>query len=115
MKKILKAILLNAFVVPGAGHFLYQRTISGIVFAMAFIIPLGVLFSTLLVEINQLILQIQNGYIPFDINEITLAVSELLSNKQQTMNTCTYIMAGSWLLSIVDTYRISRAQNTPSI
>lgn len=110
MKKILKAILLNAFVVPGAGHFLYRRPISGTIFAMAFIIPLGIIFSTLLAEINQLILQIQNGYIAFDINAITMAVRELLASKQQTMSTCTYIMIGDWLLSIVDTYRINRSQ-----
>ena len=110
MKKPLKAILLNAFVFPGAGHFLYKYPISGAIFAIAFMIPLGIIFSTVIIKTNELILQIQNGLIPLDIYSITTSVNQLVASETQTLNIYTYIMMGSWLLRIIDIYRVSRTK-----
>ena len=112
MKKSMKAALLSAFVFPGIGHFLLKKYIPGAIFAVTAFAGLYFLIAKTLDRALQISDKIQGGEIQLDI----AAISELLleqptGTEAQLLNTATAVLTISWLIGIVDSYRIGRVQD----
>ena len=107
----MKAALLSAFVFPGVGHFLLKKYIPGTILAGSAFAGLYFLIAKTVERTLQIIDKIQGG----EILDIT-AISELLlkqptGTEAQLLNTATAVLTISWLIGIVDSYRIGRVQD----
>ncbi len=113
MKKSTKAVLLSAFLCPGAGHFYLKKHISGCVFTGAFISVL-VVFVAEVINITeqvtaQLTAQINAGEIALDITALTVFLTEKLQAfETQSLSQISYLLMILWLAAAVDAYRVGR-------
>ncbi len=107
MKNSLKAALLSALVLPGAGQIMLKRYLSGVLFALVSIIALSVIvakiikFSSLIAaKINSGILDQSGGGL------IGILSDSMVEVNTGVMNTAFLIYLGVWILSILDAYRV---------
>lgn len=111
MNKSVKAILLSAFLYPGAGHFFLKKYVFSALFAAAFSIPLLFIFSSIISKAQQIAEQLNSGQIPFDSAAIvaaaTTATTELVD---QELGFNLYMLIIIWVIAIIDAYRLSRKE-----
>lgn len=112
MSKTSKAVLLSALVFPGTGHFLLKKSVAG---AVLFGASLGALYYLVVSAVEQarkIVEKIQSGEIQLDGLDITELVSNQLSGSEtQTQSVATVVLILSWLIGIVDSYRVGRIQD----
>ncbi len=107
MKNSLKAALLSALVLPGAGQIMLKRYFSGAVFALISLIALSVIIAKV-IELSSVIVEKLNNSV---LDSTGGGIMGILSNSMVeantgVMNTAFLIYLGVWLLSIVDAYRV---------
>ena len=107
MKKPIKASLLSAFVIPGAGHiYLKQYLVAGILI----IFSLAALSVLIVIAIEQAMVmseQILSGNVPPNLTSITQLVTTQMSNSDSlSASWATVVLAISWIIGVVDSYRI---------
>ena len=112
MNKSSKAVSLSAFVFPGAGHFFLKKHAVGAILAGAAMTTLYLIGATVIVRAQQIAQQIQSGEVPLDI----AAIAQLLSGQTtgietQSLNLATAVFTVTWLVGIVDSYRIARQKD----
>ena len=108
----MKAVLLSALVCPGTGHFFLKKYISGAVLASAALGSLYYLITETIEKTSQLIEKIQSGEVPLDVAGIEELVSKQLSGAEtQAYDIATAVLFIAWLVGIIDSYRVGRAQN----
>ena len=113
MNKPMKAALLSAFVFPGVGHFLLKRYIPGAFLAGAAFAGLYFLIAKTLERALQVTEKIQSGEVQPDVATITeLASKQAMGTEAQLLNIAAAVLFISWLIGIVDSYRVGRAQDT---
>ena len=105
----MKAAFLSTFVFPGTGHFFLKKHIIGTLLAGAALAPLYFLISGMLERALQIAEKIQLGEIQPDV----AAIAELLSRQPtgsdtQILNIAWTVLIISWLIGIVDSYRVGR-------
>ena len=116
MNKPTKAALLSAFVFPGAGHFLLKKYIPGAVLAGTALIALYFLIARTVEIALQVAARIQSGEIQLDAATITELVSEQARGSEtQLLDIAAAVLVISWLVGIVDSYRVGRAQDTKTL
>ncbi|GLS90138.1 hypothetical protein GCM10007916_12050 [Psychromonas marina] len=109
MNRSVKALLLSTLLYPGSGHFFLKRHLVGCMFAVLFSVPLLFLLDEIVTKTNQVITQIENGYIPLDIAAITDALTGILSDTEgQTLTLNVYVMSVVWVVSAIDAYRLGK-------
>jgi len=112
MKKSTKAVLLSAFVFPGAGHFFLKKHIAGIVLSGAAFAALYVVIANLVERAQQIAGKLQSGEIRMDIAEITDLVSrQPMGTEDQSAGIATAVLIIAWLGSIADSYRVGHMQD----
>jgi len=122
MKKSTKAVLLSAFVFPGAGHVLLKKYIPGFILIVASLASTYYILSTTIEESMQIVEQIQSGSVQPDVVSIEELVSRHTTSKDaHLIDIATYIFITCWIIGIIDSYRVGRvrdktgtAQNTES-
>jgi hypothetical protein len=115
MGKSMKAALLSALIFPGVGHFFLKKHITGSVLTGAAFASLSWLTSKTVERALQIAEKIQDGEIQFDVTAITELVSQQPTGTDaQLLNIATYVLIISWLIGIVDSYRVGRAQGQAS-
>ncbi len=111
MNKSTKAALLSAFVFPGVGHFFLKKYMAGMALAGAALVGLYWLVTQAVERAQQITAQIQSGEIPLDMATITELVSQQPTGTEaQQLNLATAVLIIAWLIGIVDSYRVGRAQ-----
>ncbi len=111
MKKAIKAALLSAFVFPGLGHLLLKRYISAAILATTAFTASYLLISKILEDAMQIVDKIQHGDLPADVITITELVSQQTDgNDLLSSNIMTSVLLITWLVAIIDCYRIGRSQ-----
>ena len=110
MTKTTKAVLLAAFVFPGAGHIGFKKYFSATVFIATACAATIVIMSFVFTKAKSIADRIVSGEVPADI----MVIRELITNQQHTenaqlANTATTVLIVVWLISIADAYRIGRA------
>lgn len=111
MNKSTKAILLSALIFPGAGHFLLKKYLAGALLAgLGFTALIILLAKTVEIALN-IGEKIQNGEVQFDAVTIAALVSHQASGSEaQLLNIATAVLFIAWIIGIVDSYRVGRAQ-----
>ena len=112
MAKSTKAALLSALVFPGAGHFFLKKHVAGSVLAVAALAPLYLILSKMIERALQITDQILSGKVPLDL----VAITEYLTKQRagadaQLLNIAWVVLIITWLLAIVDSYRIGLGQD----
>jgi len=105
-------VSLSAFVFPGVGHFFLKKHAVGAILAGAAMTTLYLIGATVIVRAQQIAQQIQSGEVPLDI----AAIAQLLSGQTtgietQSLNLATAVFTVTWLVGIVDSYRIARQKD----
>jgi hypothetical protein len=111
MTKSTKAALLSAFVFPGAGHFFLKKHVAGVVLAVSAFASLYMIISNMVERALQLTDKILSGEVPLDVATITeLLAKQPPGAEAQLLNIAWVVLIISWLLGIVDSYRIGLGQ-----
>lgn len=112
MKKSTKAALLSAFVLPGAGHIYLKKYIPGVVLVCGSLGSIYYLTSKTVEKGLRIAEIIRSGDVQLDISAITELVStQATGNETQLINIASAILIISWLIGIVDSYRVGRSQD----
>jgi hypothetical protein len=111
MKKQTKATLLSTFVFPGLGHFLLKKHIQGAVLAGTAFVSLYFLIAKTVEKTLQVFEKIQSGETQLDAATITELVSnQTTGTETQLLRLAMAALIISWLVGIVDSYRVGHAQ-----
>jgi len=112
MKKPMKAALLSAFIFPGLGHLLLKKYIPAVVLAGAAFAGLYFLIAKSVEVALQITEKFQSGEVQLNAATISELVSEQSSGTEsQLLDIALAVLLISWLIGIVDSYRVGRAQD----
>ena len=110
MKPSAKALLLSALVFPGAGHVYLKRYATGVVLiAIAAIATYSLLADAVHVAFA-ISDKITSGDVPLDANAISTMVERQSQQVVTSSTIATYALGLSWLIGIIDSYRIGLMQ-----
>ena len=111
MSKSTKAALLSAFVFPGVGHFFVKKYMVGMALAGASLVGIYWLVTQVVERAQQITAQIQRGEVPLDVATITELVAQQPTGAEaQMLDLATGVLIVAWIIGIVDSYRVGRAQ-----
>lgn len=109
MKLSTKTALVSGVVFPGAGYFLVKKKWQGIITTAIVVLCIFVLVSEATYKAKIIAEKILNGSLPFDIilikNEIVTIPGQYSA---ETISLITTILIATWIISIIDGYRIGR-------
>jgi hypothetical protein len=112
MKKSSVAVLLSAFVFPGAGHLYLKRYGIGVALATASLAATAYLFSKVMAMALKISEGIQSGAVPLDVEVVTRMLSEQPGGTDgRPMNFAVAAFAMCWLVGVVDAYRLGRLRD----
>jgi hypothetical protein len=112
MKKSVKAALLSALVIPGAGHLYLKNHITGLVLIGAALMSLYFLVSSAMERALQVVEKIQSGEVPLDDVTIMALVSQQSTGADAGLLKFVWpVFILVWLIGVVDSFRIGRAQD----
>ena len=115
MDKAIKATLLSIFIFPGAGHFLLKQYITGTILFVTTLVALGMLMAKMVEIAVQIAGQIQTGEVQYNVATIVELISmKTTGGDAQLLNFATMTLFIAWLVGIVDSYRVGRAQEKMS-
>mgnify|MGYP001824593268 CR=1 FL=1 len=111
MKKSAKASLLSAFVFPGAGHLYLKKYIPGVTLIGVSLVSIYYLIATSVESALEIAEKIQSGEVQLDTTTITELVSkQTAGTESQLINIATSAIIICWVVGIIDSYRVGRAQ-----
>ncbi len=109
MKKSIKAPLFSAFLFPGSGHLYLKQYIKGITLGFLSLLGLFILLSHIIEITHGITLQIQQGALPLDIEQIRAALLQALEKKETFWVLISYPLIGiTWLFGVIDSYRLAK-------
>jgi hypothetical protein len=112
MKKSTKAVLLSAFVFPGAGHLYLKKYMRSSVLVGASLVGVYYLVTKTVERAWQIAEKIQSGEVQLDATTITELVSQQsASTDSQLINIATLAVIICWGIGIIDSYRVGRARD----
>ena len=112
MKKSMKAALLSAFVFPGVGHLYLKKYIHGVVLVGTSLAGSYYVISKTVERALEIVEKIQSGAVPLDVTTITELVSKQSTGTEgQFTHIITIVIVICWFISIIDSYRVGRAQD----
>ncbi|MDA3884091.1 MAG: hypothetical protein PF638_00680 [Candidatus Delongbacteria bacterium] len=109
MTKSKRAALLSALVIPGAGHLFLKKRIRGFAFIGLSIMSLYFIISKLLERAYSILEKIEKGEVQPNIVAIMDMVSKQPTGQEaKIISIATYILIITWIISIIDSYRIGK-------
>lgn len=113
MKKSTKALLLSAFVCPGAGHLLLNKKHIGFALMAASFLALFVITSKAVEKAKVISVQIANGEVPYDMEVIKDLIAKSQTPQEiQLINLMTLVFIFAWVIGVFDSYRTAKMQET---
>ena len=106
MTKLTKALLLSAFVYPGAGQIFLKRSTSGIIFIIISTIGLYFILSNIFKITFQVIEDIKNGGVQPDFTTLLSLVSQ---HDTQLLNNAMTVIIITWLVSVIHVYFVGKS------
>jgi len=107
MNKSSKAVLLSALVFPGAGHFYLKKKITGGILLVAAFFGLYSIVAMIMERAQLIADKIVSGEMQPDMTIITeLVTNQSTGTEAQSLNIATTILIISWVIGIVDSYRV---------
>lgn len=111
MKNSTKAILLSTFLFPGLGHIYLKRYIPGAILMTGSTFTLYFIVSSIVNTAMQIAEKIESGAVPLDPASISCLVSQQSPGMEQSVNIATIVLAALWLVGILDSYRLGKAED----
>ena len=112
MKKSTKAVLLSAFVFPGAGHLYLKKYVSGSILAGVSLVGIYYLVTKTVERAWEIAEKIQSGAVQLDATAITELVSkQTTGTESQLINIATLAIVTCWIIGIIDSYRVGRVRD----
>jgi len=112
MKKSTKAVLLSAFVFPGAGHLYLKKYLPGSIIAGVSLVGIYYLVTTMVERAWEIAERIQSGAVQLDATTITELVSQQSAGADSQLNNiATLAIIICWVVGIVDSYRLGRVRD----
>ena len=112
MKKSTKAVLLSAFVFPGAGHLYLKKYLLGGILACISLTGIYYVVTKTVERAWQIAEKIQTGEVQLDATTITELVSQQSAGTDsQLLNIATLAIIICWVVGIIDSYRVGRARD----
>ena len=112
MKKSTKAVLLSAFVFPGAGHLYLKKYLPGSILAGVSLVGIYYLVTTTVERAWEIAEKIQSGAVQLDATTVTELVSQQSAGTDsQLMNIATLAIIICWGIGILDSYRAGRVRD----
>ncbi|MBL1321871.1 MAG: hypothetical protein COA63_012540 [Methylophaga sp.] len=105
MTKLTKALLLSAFVYPGAGQIFLKRSTSGIIFIIISTMGLYFILSNIFKITFQIIEDIKSGGVQPDFTTLLSLISQ---HDTQLLNNAFTVMIVTWLISIIHIFIVSK-------
>ena len=107
MKNSLKAALLSALVLPGAGQIVLKRYFSGAMFALISLIALAVIVAKVIALSSVIVEKFNNSVLDSTGGGVMgILSSSMVEVNMGVMNTAFVIYLAVWFLSILDAYRV---------
>lgn len=107
MKHSLKAALWSALVFPGVGHLVLKRYFSGICFALVSVIALSVIIVKVVDLSNAIVERLNNDMIDLETSGLIGIISQsMVAADTSLMNYAFLVLLLTWLLAILDAYRV---------
>ena len=112
MKKSTKAVLLSAFVLPGAGHLYLKKYVPGSILASVSLVGIYYLVTTTVDRAWEIAEKIQSGAVQLDATTVAELVSQQSAGTDsQIVNIATLAIIICWVLGIIDSYRAGRVRD----
>lgn len=109
MSRSTTAVLLSALVLPGAGHFYLKRYSRGIALIVVSLACLWILIDRALQQASILLGRLASEGGAVDPGQLVDRVTQPLNGPGGlALTVVSLVLAGCWLIGIVDTYRIAR-------
>jgi len=107
MKLSTKAALWSAFAIPGAGQLILKRYLSGSIFIIISVISLTVIIVKLFDFAYSLANQISSDAVKLDMaGTIGVLGNSIVDAKVHIISIAVLVFFVTWIVSIVDAYRI---------
>jgi TM2 domain-containing membrane protein YozV len=111
MKKSTKAVLLSAFVFPGAGHLYLKKYVPGCILAGVSLVGIYYLVTKTVERAWEIAEKIQSGAVQLDATTIAELVSQQSAGTDaQLTNIATLAIIICWVFGIIDSYRVGRVR-----
>ncbi|MCG6938020.1 MAG: hypothetical protein LJE83_07580 [Gammaproteobacteria bacterium] len=112
MKKSTKAVLLSAFIFPGAGHVYLKKYSSGIALLCASLAAIYYMISQAVEESLRIVEQMQNGSVQPDVAAVMeLASKQPAGSEAYLVNIASAVLLICWVIGIIDSYRVGRVSD----
>ncbi|TXS95307.1 hypothetical protein FV139_05255 [Parahaliea maris] len=112
MDRASRAALLSALVFPGVGHCYLGRWWRGLSLALASLVPLYLLVSTVFAITRELVAELESGALPPDLLILTQETMSRVHAGSNTLQMASLAFAVFWVAGIVDAHRLG-SQNPP--
>jgi hypothetical protein len=110
MKRSTKAVLISGLVFPGLGHVFLRRYLVGLVLLCLAGGSIYVVAKAAIDTALDVAGEIESGSIPIDSVSISQLVAQRSQQAEQSTNLAVWVLMASWVIGIVDSYRVGRAQ-----
>jgi hypothetical protein len=110
MKKSTKAVLISGLVFPGLGHIFLRKYVAGLVLLCLAGGSIYTVANTAIGTALDVAREIESGNTAIDSGSISEMVAKRSQQAEQSMNVALWALMASWVVGIVDSYRIGRAQ-----
>ncbi len=112
MSRSTKAVLLSALVLPGAGHFYLKHLGRGIALIGASLVCLWLIVEGAMQQASAVLAQLESGTVAPDVAQIANLVNQSAnSSSGSAITVATWVLAGCWLVGILDAYRLGKLQD----
>jgi hypothetical protein len=113
MTRSTKAALLSGLVFPGIGHIVLKRYLRGSVLMASTLIALSVIVTSAVRQALAVVDKVNSGELTLDTGAIAELVATSSSGAEGSIiNIAMLVIAVCWVIGIVDSYRIGKAQET---
>lgn len=108
MSRALKASLLSALVLPGAGHLYLRRYLRGLVLAALALAALWFVLAETLAVANDILAEAERGAAT-DVTALADLIGERAAHAESAgVGRATLFLGVIWVVGIVDAYRLGR-------
>jgi len=106
MSRSTTAVLLSAFVLPGAGHLYLKHVARGMALIAVSLACLWAIVDSALQHAWIVLDQLESGQVALDAGHISELVAQTSGSSGSSM--ATFVLIGCWLAGMVDAYRLGR-------
>jgi hypothetical protein len=110
MKRSTKAALIAGLVFPGLGHLFFRRYVVAV---LLLCLAGGSIYTVTKTAIDAALNvagEIESGSIAIDSVSISQLVAQRSQQAEQSTNLAVWVLIASWVIGILDSYRVGRAQ-----